>query len=544
MQKIRRVNYIIVYGLAALLFACHWSAEASEVRVEVLVPGSVMQAVEGIDYGPDGMIYGTSIHAQAVYRINPVTGLVSIAIAAPYGESDDVAIGPEGSPVEGVLAWTAQRTGEIRIQRPGGMPQVLMGNAPRVNPIAFTPDGRLFTAQVGAGENSIWELDVIGNNPPRLVAKNQGAVNGFGFGPDGYLYAPHFGTDELFAIDVDKGAFRVVAEGVGSSAAAKVDANGDVWSVDYKTGDVWLTEIKTNKSRIIATFPPPLDNLTIGKDGTIYLANLAVSGIIGFKPETGESWDVTVGFFTVPLGMTITTFEGREAILVADPFGYRFLDPKTGAITRQPEMWSSGASSSVAANDQYIVTTYTDSKRIKKIDRETGKVLVNSTALSTPRGIVITNDGEVIIADSAGNRLVRLVGENVEEVAVGLNEPVDILLETDATVLVTEVESGTISRVNLSSGGREELVAGLHDPRGLARLPDGRLVVVEPGLGMLTAFDLVTGQKTELIRGLPVSIDRLDLPTNTPIGISVDSSGAIYVSCGADNSILRVSLGL
>jgi len=544
MQDISRANCIMGYCVAALITACHYSLAASEVMVEILVPGSVMQAVEGIDFGPDGMIYGTSIHAQAVYRIDPVSGLVSIAIAAPYGESDDVAVGPIGSPVEGVLAWTAQRTGEIRIQRPGGMPEVMMRNTPRVNPIAFTPDGRLFTAQVGAGENSIWELDLIGNNPPRLVAKNQGAVNGFGFGRDGRLYAPHFGTDQLFAIDVEEGTFRVIAEGVGSSAAAKVDANGDVWSVDYKTGDVWLTEIETSKSRIITSFPPPLDNLTIGKDGIIYLANLAVSGIIGFEPETGESWDVTVGSFTVPLGMTMTMFEGKEAILVADPFGYRFVDPENGVITRQPEMWSSGASSSVAANDQYIVTTYTDSKRIKKIDRETGRVLVNSTALSTPRGIVMTSDGEVIIADSAGNRLVRLVGANVEEVASGLNEPVDILLETESTVLVTEVESGTISRVSLLSGSREELISGLHDPRGLARLPDGRVVVVEPGLGMLTAFDLVTGLQTELIRGLPVSIDRLDLPTNTPLGIVVDSNGAIYVSCGADNSILRVSVGL
>ena len=63
--------------------------------------------------------------------------------------------------------------------------------------------------------------------------KNKGRLNGFGFGPDGRLYAPHFGTNELFAIDVDTGEFTVIASGVGTTAATKVDADGNVWNVDY-----------------------------------------------------------------------------------------------------------------------------------------------------------------------------------------------------------------------------------------------------------------------------------------------------------------------
>ena len=527
---------------AALLLTGH--AFANDVAtVEIFVPGSVIQAIEGIDIGPDGMIYGTSIHAQAVYRIDPHSGAVTIAVASPYGESDDVAVGPAGSPVEGVLAWTAQRTGEIRIQRPGGMPEVVLANAPRVNPIAFTPDGRLFTAQSGPDDNPLWEIDLIGDEPPRVVAKGRGRLNGFGFGPDGRLYSPHFGTNELFAIDVDTGEHTVIASDVGTTAATKVDADGNVWNVDYMTGDLWVTEMPSGRSRIVANFPEPLDNLTIAQDGTIYLASLADSGIIGFDPETGDSWIVTVGSFTIPLGMTMTTLNGREAILVADPFGYRFLDPESGEITREPEMWSNGGSSSVAANDGVIVTTYTGfSNRIRVIDRATNEVIVNSTALPSPRGVVLTKQGDAIIADAGGNRLVRLVGEGVEDVAVGLGEPVALLLENDQSVLVTEVATGTVSRVDLASGKRTELVAGLYDPRGIARLPDGRLVVLEPGPGRVTAIDLASGQRTELASGLPLAIDDHDLPPSAPLGIAVAGNGAIYVSCGGDNSIVKITL--
>lgn len=510
--------------------------------VEIVVPGSVIQAIEGIDIGPDGMIYGTSIHAQAVYRIDPDTGFVTVAVPSPYGESDDVAVGPKGTPVEGLLAWTAQTTGEIRIQRPGGMPEVLMADVPRVNPIAFNKEGRLFTAQSGAGENALWELDVIGNEPPRLVAKNKGRLNGFGFGPDGRLYAPHFGTNELFAIDVDSGEFEVIAEGVGTTAATKVDANGDVWNVDYMTGDLWLTDMKTGKSRIFANFPPPIDNLTFDKNGVIYMADLAVSGLTAFDPKTGESWIVTTGSFTVPLGMALTTLDGEESVLITDPFGYRFLDTQTAEMTREPEMWSVGGSSSAAANDDFIVTTYVNYAAVRKIDRRTNEIVFLSRDVAAPRGVVLTSTGDAIVADADSGKLMRLVGDKFEDVATGLDEPVALVLESDASVLVTEIGTGTVSRVDLSTGQRMELVSGLVNPLGLAMLLDGRVAVVEPAQGTVTAIDLLTDERTILAHGLPISLDHHHLPASTPIGIAVDSSGAIFVSCGGDNSIVKITL--
>lgn len=521
-------------------------AEEQAVSVEILIPGSEIQAIEGIDIGPDGMIYGTSIHAQEVYRIDPATGFVTIAVASPYGESDDVAVGPAGTPVEGILAWTAQSTGEIRIQRPGGMPQVVLPNVPRVNPIAFNKEGRLFTAQSGAGENELWEIDLIGNKPPRIVAKNQGRLNGFGFGPDGRLYAPHFGTNELFAIDIDTGEHTVIAENVGTTAATKTDANGNVWNVDYVVGDLWFTDIETGQSKIIANFPPPLDNLTIDNDGVIYMADLAISGITAFDPSTGESWEVTAGSFTVPLGMSVAKFRGKEAIIVADPFGYRFIDPQSGHVMREPEMWSIGGSSSVAANDDFIVTayspSYTNYSTVRKIDRETNEVVFMSRDIKAPRGVVILENGDAIIADASSNKLMRLSGDTLEEVASGLNEPVALFLEDDASVLVGEIASGTISRVDLLTGKHIEIVSGLVNPLGIAKLPDGRLVVPQPAKGTVTAIDLMTGESTVLAHGLPISLDHHDLPVNTPIGIAVDSSGSIFVSCGGDNSVVKITI--
>lgn len=530
-------------ALSLCLASAAAQAAGHAVTVEIAVPGSEIQAIEGIDIGSDGMIYGTSIHALEVYRIDPKTGYVTVAVASPYGESDDVAVGPAGTPVEGVLAWTAQSTGEIRIQRPGGMPEVVLANAPRVNPIAFNKDGRLFTAQSGAGENELWEIDLIGDKPPRVIAKNKQRLNGFGFGPDGRLYAPHFTTNELLAIDVDTGEHTVIANNVGTTAATKVDADGKVWNVDYTTGDLWKTDVETGKSEIVANFPEPLDNLTIAPDGVIYMADLAISGITAFDPKTKESWTVTAGSFTVPLGMTMTTDGGKEAVLIADPFGYRFLDPETYEFNREPQMWNTGSSSSVAANEDVIVTTYANYNVVRKIDRKTNEVVFMNRDIAAPRGVVLTSEGEAIIADADTGRLLRLVGEDIEDAATGLNEPIELILESDTSALVVELASGTISRVDLVSGAHNVVVDGLVDPLGLSRLHDGRIVVLEQPRGTVTAIDLATGVRTELTQGLPISIDHHDLPPNTPLGIAVDSRGDIFVSCGKDNSVVKITLG-
>ena len=537
---------LIFVILAATSIAFPGSFAAAQTRtpeISVLVPGSVIHAVEGIAFGNDGFLYGTSIHAQAVYRIDVKSGAVSIAVPSPDGESDDIAIGPAGTPAAGIMAWTAQTTGEIRIMRPGGKPEVIMRNVPRVNPIAFSPTGRLFMAQTGAGDDALWELDIIGTKAPRLVAKGQGPLNGFGFGPDGRLYAPLFRTDKLLAIDVDTGLYTVVGQGVGISAAVEVDASGDVISVDYLKGEVWRTNPKTGTSVSIAKLPDDVpDNLAIAKDGTIYLASVADSRILALDPATGKTRCVVEGRFTIALGAGMTTHDGREAAIVADPFGYRFVDIKSGAVTRPFWAANRGASSAVVATDKLIAFSYSLINRVKVIDRTSDQVVTEVSSIKAPRGVAITTKGEVLVADAAGNRIVRLNGNETVDIATGLKQPVALIIENETSALVSEFESGTISRIDLRSGARTELASGLRAPTGLARLKDGRLAVVEPENGTVAAIDLKTGTRTVLASGLKLSLAEFHLPQNTNAGIAVAKDGSILVTCPGDNTILRLKL--
>jgi sugar lactone lactonase YvrE len=518
--------------------------------VSVLVPPGVMHAVEGIAFDDAGTLYGTSIHGQSVYRIDVATGAVTLAVGPPHGEADDVAIGPAGTPVAGVLAWSAQRSGEIRIRRPGGPVETVLRNAPRVNPIAFSADGRLFTAQSGAGDESVWEIDLVGGRAPRVVLKGQ-RTNGFDFGPDGILYAPHFGTNELLAIDVDAGQARVIARGVGSPAAVRIDGRGDLLSVDYMTGDIWHTDRRTRESRVLAQVREPIDSLAVGRDGTLYVASVAESAIDAVDPATGASRRVVPGYFTTPLGMTMTTRSGRPALLVADPFGYRWVDVATGKVDRPFWAANRGASSAIAVDGRFVAFTYSESTRIRKIDLEADRVVAEFRTLKAPRGIAFAPGGDLVVADAATGRLVRLRGDGsdgeaaVREIAKHLREPVGVAADSPqrsgAAVLVTERAAGTVVRIDLATGRRSVLAEHLSRPSAAARLPDGRVAVVEPDLGRVVAVDPRSGVRDILARGLALSLKGIDFPANTNTGLAVGSDGAVHVACAGDNSIVTIA---
>lgn len=528
-------------------------AARGAARLEVLVPQAVMHGIEGINFDLDGTLLGTSIHGLSVYRIDVRSGRVTVAVGPPDGESDDVAVGPRGTAVEGWLAWTAQSSGEIRFRRPGGRPEVALREVPRVNPIAFSADGRLYTSQVGAGDDTLWELDLTGQRPPRRVLSGQGRLNGFAFGPDGVLYAPQFGTDRLVAIDVARGVQRTIASGTGAPAALRVAPNGDLWHVDYLTGDVWTTPAQSalvegtplvhGQPRIVTRVREPIDSIAIDRDGTLYVSNVADSSVVAIDPASGKSRDVVPAAFAMPLGLAFAPRDGVPTLLAADPFGWRWVDPKTGRIDRPHWAANRWASSAVAADERYVAYGFEGSGRVRVLDRRDDALVLDVKDLGAPRGLLLERDGAVLVADAAGGRLLRVTPAGVQVLASGLEEPVALAAggRAGSSVLVAEARAGRVSRVALEGGARTDVVTGLRRPTALATLADGRIVVAEPDTGEVLAIEPRSSTRTLLARGLALSLEGLDLPRNTNGGLAVGPDGAIYVSCPGDNSIVRIT---
>jgi hypothetical protein len=124
---------------------------------------------------------------------------------------------------------------------------------------------------------------------------------------------------------------------------------------------------------------------------------------------------------------------------------------------------------------------YADANDAARIEAG-GAVHQFGLGLETPHGLAVTPDGDVVIADSGHNRLLRLDprGGGAVVIATGLALPFGIAAEGDGGLLVAEYSAGRLTRI-APTGARQTVATGLRRPYAIARTPDGSVYVVEPG---------------------------------------------------------------
>ncbi len=527
----------------AALSACDSGTKqaAAPSAPKVLVNGGAAHGLEGLTFGPDGMIYATSGFGNVIVKVDPASGAVSTAAPPPDGEGDDIAVGPANTPVAGWLVWTSPPHGKIMMQKPGGQPEVLVDNAPNVNPVAVTRDGsaRFFAAQ--RSDNTLWEIYPFDKKEPRLVVKSEVMMNGFDFGPDGKLYAPWQGKDEIRQVDIDTGAMTVAAKGVGLPVGVDVDSKGNIYSVDSTSGELWVTAGAGGPSKVLAKYQAPLDNVTVGPDDKVYVTAVADSRLINVDTATGAGKDIVPGSLVAPFTLTLTKFEGRDALLVADPFGHRFVDLASGKVTRSD--WGIRTMGLAAGANDALVAVLLQNGRVKKLDRSNDATVFDSEAIDGARGlVVVAANGDVIVADTKGGKLVKVTAEGAQTIAEGLRGPSALALDGADAVLVAETEGGAVTQVKLADGAKTEVLKGLDKPTSVARLKDGRIAVTEPGLGTVAAID-AKGARTVLAKDMKLGVGTLRAPADATNGLAVGPDGALYVSSPMDNTISVIALG-
>jgi DNA-binding beta-propeller fold protein YncE len=150
-----------------------------------------------------------------------------------------------------------------------------------------------------------------------------------------------------------------------------------------------------------------------------------------------------------------------------------------------------------------------------------------SAQCPAPRALVIqvgsSGVGFLAAVDPDSGRSTPLTGafQNAQFVALDA---------AGTTAWVTDAPGGTLSRVDLATGGIRVAAFSLGSPRGVALTPDGtRAYVAEWAGGDLVSVDLATGEVEQVAAGLP-----------GPIGLALDAAGTTaYVTAGG---LYRVDL--
>jgi sugar lactone lactonase YvrE len=533
-------RFVAVLFLSCIALAAHAQGYERAVLVPAiagLVDGKSPHGINGLNFGSDGALYGGSVISPGIYRYDVQTGAVARVVGAPEGEADDVAMGPDGT-----LVWTAILAGELRARRPDGALVTLATNLPMINPVNFTPDGRLLIGQLGQPD-VLLEADIAGKTAPRVIAKGLGGINAFvGDGKNG-LYVPLADKGAVGRVDLATGEVKIVATDLGQPVAVKMDSHGALYAIDWTTGKITFVNAESGETIRIATVTPPLDNLAVGPDDTIYVSRPSDNSIIAVDSDTGRQRAVIQGRLAAPGGLAVLTRNGKRALLVTDAFGYRFVDALTGETELLPFDLAVRASSAVAVTEDKIVLGYVRRPSVTVIDRATGRALHNLTGFKAPMGVAAVGE-EIYVADYGTGEILKLMPGATPDravVAAGLKGPAGLARDRDGSLIVSEAGTGTLSRLDPATGARVEIASGLNQPEGLAVLNDGRIAVAEVGARRLTLVDPATGERRTVAEDLPIGemFTRAPTPVFLPTGVATDETGAIYLTCDVDNTLLK-----
>jgi sugar lactone lactonase YvrE len=528
---------------AAMLLATTVCAHAQGYEVTKLVPGSAFHGVHGLAADSNGRLFAGSVAGAALYEVDLSSGTAKIDIPSPVGMADDIAFAPDGA-----MAWTGFLTGDLYARKGDGPIKKLASGLPGINSLAFRKDGRLYATTVFLGD-TLYEIDVDGIKPPRMIMEKMGGLNGFEFGPDDKLYGPLWFKGQVVKVDVDKAELTVVADGFKIPAAVNFDSKGNLWVVDTALGQLLRVDAKTGEKKVAAQLKPSLDNLAIDAKDHIYVSNMADNGIQEVDPATGAAKQIIIGKLALPSGIAVVSDGVKDTIYIADLFAYRTVDGATGNVSEQARMHADGTTleypmSATARGDEVILSSWFTGT-VQVIDRKTGRTREMLHGFKAPHDAIRSDDGSLLVNELGAKSLVKVSGEHGKDrtvVASDLAGPVGLVAGPDKAVYLTEAFAGQVTKID-ANGTKTVVAKDLQMPEGLALTPDGKLVVAEVGAKRLMQIDPANGKVEEIAANLPIGLPGTPggLPSNIPTGVGVGASGTIYFSSDLENAIYKVT---
>lgn len=521
--------------LCASLLIAPWPASGQGAYdVERLVPaGSPFHGVHGLRFDSGGRLYATSVIGQSIFRVDVDTGSVERVVAPPEGMGDDIAIAPDGT-----LVWTAIEDGIVYAKPPGGPIRKLMEDMHGVNAVTFSPDGtRLFVTLVFYGD-ALYELDLDGQTPPRLIVQNMGGLNACQVGDDGMIYGPLMFAGRVVRIDPDAGTMTTVSDDFDSPGALKLDFEGAAYVLDGR----WVkrVDLRSGRTARVAELPSDGDNLALGADGRLFVSLSAENAIAEVNVDTGDvGYAVGPAPLNSPAGLAVATSGGRDRVYVGDLFGgLRAVDGDSGAITDTPLELFQPTHVSVGPGGLIVVgEVFGD---VQRVDPETFAVLDAWGDFTYPGDALEMADGSLVVAETGTGRLLHVTGTGAADrtaVAEGLAAPRGLARAGAGAVYLTEANGGRVLRVEIGNGAATVVGRGLRQPEGVAVTGDGGIVVAEVGAKRLVRIDPQDGATTVIAADLPIGL------TNGPSlyrGVAASGS-AIYYSSDIDNTIYKLS---
>ncbi len=501
-----------------------------------IVEGSGFHTANGVAFGPDGRLFAASVLGESIFALDLASGAIEVAVGPLPGESDDLLFTPDGD-----MIWTALLEGVVRIRSADGRTRDLASGLPGANSIALTRDARrLFVGQVFMGEG-LWEVDLAGAVPPRLVMEDTGGLNACQFGPDGMIYAPSWERGHVVRVDPDSGESTVIAEGFKKPGAVRFDAQDQLYVLDDATGELFALDREGDdwRRRPIARLASATDNMAMGPDGLIYVSNMADNSIHQVNPRSGATRVVVEGKLGFPRAIALFSAPDGDVLHVADSCAYRVIDARSGEVRDVARAVETSLKfpTSISVNARHVVLTSELFGVLQILNRDGGFVR-DVKGFDKPGAAIECEDGSFVVTEPVAGHIVRVRDDERSVLADGLRFPAGLADGHDGTVYVAESATGRLLRIDLGDGAVKRVADDLGAVRSVAVGPDRSIAVLDVGEGRLFTVDPASGTKTLVVRGLPVGY--LQEPYPRSGSVAVGSDGAIYVAADIENALYRI----
>jgi len=151
--------------------------------------------------------------------------------------------------------------------------------------------------------------------------------------------------------------------------------------------------------------------------------------------------------------------------------------------------------------------------------------------LNDPAGVGVDGSGNVYIADSLNQRLLKISASGTQttvNAAVGV--PAGIAVDGAGNVFVADVVGGTVVEIpGVGGGAPATFVGGLSGPAGVAIAASGNVLVADSGNDRVVEFIRGTGETAILGSGF-----------KSPSAVAVGPGGAIFVADTGNNRIVKL----
>ncbi|MGD8911975.1 MAG: hypothetical protein PVI97_11800 [Candidatus Thiodiazotropha sp.] len=551
------ISFFIFYHLTTTNLSA-WDTTGCEGSVDheqalPLVAGAMLPSSNGIAFNHKDELFVASVLGRSITQLDPCNGRILAILSPEQGVEapDDLAFDTTGN-----LYWTAFLTGDVGRMTPEGDTTTIANLGPGVNAITVSDDdNKLYVSRVFLADE-VWELDLTGIDPPRLLAQDLGGFNGMDIGPDGKLYGPLCYHGQIARIDTDTGNIDIVTEGLTAPAAVKFNHTGNLFVVDVALGEVLHVNLNNGALKMIAEVGIGSDSLAFDSQDNLYVSNAHDSNVLrvfNVKDSLHDWYPVhplTQGGLSTSSGIALHMINGRTSLFVADIYSIREYSPSSGNLRSTAHSIMGGVTElstpfSLSSYGNYLVTTSWFANSVQIWDPELQTLVDEHLDFTVPLNAI--SFGEDILVAELGSGCVMHRPANTSDsipLACDFNVPAG-LAENDGKVWVSDWATGSVWQIadNYIAMESPILVAeDLTQPEGLAATKNGTLLVVEAGASRLLEINLDTGTKRTRVDKLPLGNSATPgyPPTWIFNSVVVDDLGVAYMNLDGDRSILRI----